>query len=240
MIPVVAGLLSSAASSAASNQGGQSGGGLMGMIGGAANAPSRILGLGIQAFAAAKQAKELRKQQKALDAQKRFNEIWYGGEMSKDYFSSDEARSSLKMAQDSIKKNIGRIQGAGAITGMSDEATVANNASGMDALGNFATNLAGRADQRKDRVQGTYFNRRGDLENRQAGIDQGRVDKWSNLSANATNMSEAFNVIPSGQSSQAAAPAQASNPNINIDLSKIANSPQVDAAVDPSKYKGYA
>lgn len=150
--------------------------------------------LAIGAFAAAKQAKELRKQQRYLNAQQRFNDLWYSGEYNKDYFQTDEARSALKIAQDAIKQNLGRIQGNAAITGATDEAVVANNAAGMNAIGDFSTKLAGRADERKDRVQAIYFNRKGQLENKQDAVNAQKAQNWANLMQNAGNISEAANI----------------------------------------------
>lgn len=226
MAPLIAAAVSSAASSAASSGGKSGGSGLMDKIGSAANAPGKIVSLAIQAYAAIKQAKEMKKQQKLLNAQKRFNDLWYSGEYNKDYFRSDEARSALKFAQDAIKKNIQRIQGASAITGMSDESIAANNANGMAAMGNQATQIAARGDQRKDRVQSMYFDRRGNLEVRQANIDAGNIAKWDNLKANAGNIASAFNVVPTSNAPAAtAAPAApvANNQPINISMPSTEN-----------------
>lgn len=166
-----------------------------------------LASLAVSAFAAAKQSQEMKKQQQYLNAQKRFNDLWYSGERDRDYLGTDEARSALKLAQDSIKKNISRINSAGAVTGMSDEAKVAANAAGMDSLNNVVNNIAGRADQRKDRAQAIYLDRKNQLEGKQDVIDQTNVNKWGNLGSNAGLISEAANInemIPSVSDNQVA------------------------------------
>ncbi len=106
------------------------------------------------------------------------------------FFDTDQAKSVIQTLSNQHERSNKRIENAGAISGASAEAKVAQRAKSQEVFGDSLTKLAGYGTQYKD-MKERQFNRRDDtLQNFYLQHEMRKADNWSNFMNNASNVGQ--------------------------------------------------
>lgn len=147
------------------------------IIGGAGSVIGGVLG----SIQAAKQRKELNKQQKELDQ-------WYQGEMGTNILDRADSRAMLKRIRDYYderqrKQNTKNIKG-----GASEEAEVAQAVAANKGIADAASRISAIGQQHKDNVAGQYRHMSYNIGQQKAGLAGGGAQTLANSISSASGV----------------------------------------------------
>ena len=128
-----------------------------GIIGAAAGAASSIFGsLG--------KNKAIKRQVRAIEAQKAENQDWYDRRCNEDATQRADAQRLLAMTEESIRNRNKQAAGTAAVMGGTDESVAATKAANAQAMADAASQIAVAGEQRKDAIESQYNERKNALQ----------------------------------------------------------------------------
>lgn len=161
--------------------------GIKGLIGGISP-----LGLGLTAastiFGAIKGGKANKANDNAINDQVQQNEARRGLQVSRNYMDTNHAQNVINQYRESLLQNQKQAAGRGAITGASDEATLAQNTNLQQGFNQAMGNVAAQGEQVQQMQEQQYLDRQGELNRMKMAINQGKAENAANLVANAGDM----------------------------------------------------
>ena len=106
----------------------------------------------------------IKRQIRALEAQKRENQDWYDRRYNEDATQRADAQRVLTMTEDAIRNRNRQAAGASAVMGGTEESLAATKAANAQAMGDAASSIALAAEKRKDAIEGQYMQRKNALQ----------------------------------------------------------------------------
>jgi hypothetical protein len=106
----------------------------------------------------------IKRQIRALEAQKRENQDWYDRRYNEDATQRADAQRVLTMTEDAIRNRNRQAAGASAVMGGTEESLAATKAANAQAMGDAASSIALAAERRKDAIEGQYMQRKNALQ----------------------------------------------------------------------------
>lgn len=112
--------------------------------------------LGSTIFGGISNARNARRQQRALEREKRDNENWYNRRYYEDATQRADAKRLLTRTEEAIKRRNQEAEGAQSVIGGTEENVGAAREQNASALAEAASNIAAQADARKDSIEDAY------------------------------------------------------------------------------------
>jgi hypothetical protein len=152
----------------------------MGLIGSAIGAAGAIFG-GVSASKAMKEAK------RNVEAQRKKNQDWYDQRYNEDATQRADAQRILTQTEESIKQRNRAAAGSAAVMGGTDESVAAAKAANNEALTDATSQIAARADARKDNIEATYLANDNAYMEQLNAIEQGKAQAIGQAVQGVTN-----------------------------------------------------
>lgn len=147
------------------------------------------IGMGVsvagQIFGAIKGAKERKKQQELLSQQQAENKAMYDKNVNQSFLDTNVAKDAVKQANESLVDNRKAVAGRAAVTGASDEAVVAGNASVNKTYNDSISRLAGMGTQYQQGQEDRYRANKARLDQNQSNVYAQGAENAANLVSNA-------------------------------------------------------
>ena len=175
---------------------------------------SAAVALGSSIYQGVRSAKAAKKRQQALDKQKAENEAWYQRRYNEDPTQRADAQRLLRLTEDKIRRSNEAAAGTQAVVGGSEASVAATKEANAKALSDTMSDIAAKNEERKDRVEERYLNRKQALDTEQINADQERADNETQAIASGMQgigqAAGALDKMPSqiSKSKVKAAPAQ--------------------------------
>jgi len=169
------------------------------LIGGALSAVGSIAG-GI------KSARAIRKARRNVQVQGENNDNWYANRYNEDATQRADAQRLLTMTEDAIKKRNQAAAGTRAVMGGTEASVAATKEANNEAYANAVSKIAADGEERKDKIEETYMQRKDALNNKLESYD---INKASNIASAiqgvagaAGNIANAFSTSTSKKTSE--------------------------------------
>ncbi len=128
-----------------------------------------------------------RKQRRMIERQAQENRNLFEQDYYKDFFDTEQARSTMKTLSDNLKKQGKRAENIGVVTGATPEATLARKEQAQNIYADAINRLGGYATQYKDRAKGRYLNQKANIDNQLVNMQAQTAQSWQNLAQNGMN-----------------------------------------------------
>lgn len=119
--------------------------------------------IGSSIYGAVKGAQQARKQQRAIDNERKANEAWYNRRYNEDATQRADAQRILNKTRDIVKERNRAARGTQAVVGGTEESVRATEEQGANALSDAAGQIAANAETRKDAIEEQYHNNNSSL-----------------------------------------------------------------------------
>jgi len=150
------------------------------------------VGMGVsvagQIFGAIKSAKANKANQQLLEKKQQENKAMYDKNANQSFLDTNVGKDAVKTANNDLQDERKHVAGTGAITGASDEATVAANSNVTKNYNEKLSRLAGVATQYQQNQEGMYRQTKDSLDNQQSNINAQKAENGANLMENASNL----------------------------------------------------
>lgn len=113
-------------------------------------------GLGSTIFGGIANARNARRQKRALEREKRENENWFNRRYYENATQRADAKRLLTRTEEAIKRRNQETEGTQSVIGGTEENVAAAREQNAEALANAASQIASQADARKDSIEDAY------------------------------------------------------------------------------------
>ena len=148
-----------------------------------------LFGIGASIFGGIAGARAAKKQQKAIEDQRKKNEEWYNQRYNEDGTQRADAVRMLNQTKDLIRERNRQAAGTAAVMGSSDTAVAAEKAANNNIIADTTSNIAAQAEARKDMIEQTYLERDDKYQEQLNQINQNKVNS---ISGAVTGVANAF------------------------------------------------
>lgn len=130
-------------------------------------------------------AKQMREAQRLVNNQIADLTAWKDIETNRPYLDTNAGRNVMTRAMDTYRNQAKAAKSTAAITGASDEAALAQQASSQQALGDVMSNVAAQGVAREDQINSIYRSNLANLMAQKVGLIQGKAQSGANLASSA-------------------------------------------------------
>lgn len=130
-------------------------------------------------------AKQMREAQRLVNSQIADLTAWKDTETNRPYLDSNAGRAVMTRAMDTYRNQAKNAKSAVAVTGASDEAALAQQASSQQALGDVMSNVSAQGTAREDQINNVYRSNLANLMAQKVGLIQGKAQSGANLASSA-------------------------------------------------------
>lgn len=151
-----------------------------------------LLGLASSIFGGIAGARAARKQQKAIEEQRKKNEEWYNRRYNEDATQRADAVRMLEKTKDFIKERNKRAEGVAAVMGTPASAVAVEKAENNAIIGDTTSQIVANNEARKDMIEQTYLERDDKYQEQLNKINQNKVNSISQAVEGAANVFSKF------------------------------------------------
>lgn len=130
-------------------------------------------------------AKQMREAQRLVNNQIADLTAWKDIETNRPYLDTNAGRNVMTRATDIYRNQAKAAKSTAAVTGASDEAALAQQASSQQALGDVMSNVAAQGVAREDQINNIYRSNLANLMAQKVGLATGRAQSGANLASSA-------------------------------------------------------
>ncbi|MDR0659816.1 MAG: hypothetical protein LBG19_03225 [Prevotellaceae bacterium] len=135
-----------------------------------------------------KRKKELKRQQELADAERSNNQAMYEKDYYTPYTETTEAKAALETAREHLAEEGKKSAQAAAISGGSNERSIAQKEASNKSFTNLVRSIAGQGQSFKNAVRGQYLTGKAannqtqaSISNARAGLAKDSAESWNNL-----------------------------------------------------------
>ena len=136
--------------------------------------------IGGSIYGAVKNAREARKQKRALEEEDKANEAWFMRRYNEDATQRADAQRIFSKTREAVKERNKAAEGTKSVVGGTDESVAATRESNAAALSDAASQIAASAEARKDEVEDKYMANKSNIRRERGNIS---VQQQANTAA---------------------------------------------------------
>lgn len=152
-----------------------------------------VAGIGGSIFGGISASKAMKKAKRNIEAQRKKNQDWYDQRYNEDATQRADAQRILTMTQEAIKGRNRAASGSAAVMGSTDESIAAAKGANNGVIADTMSQIAARADARKDNIEATYLANDNAFQEQLNDIEIGRANA---ISGAVQGVAEAAKDIP--------------------------------------------
>lgn len=158
----------------------------------------------------AQAAKENRRAERELQAEKARNDAWYTRRYNENYADTAAGQNMKRIALDAARENWRREAGAAAVAGGTDAAVAQAKEAGNRMVGDTIARMAATDTARKDNVDAAYRAEKSQLAQQQMALNQQKAQNIANVAGGVSDALMTGAVYASGSGTAASQPTAGS------------------------------
>lgn len=152
-------------------------------------------------FGGSKSAQAAKRAQAELDSRQAESDAWYRRKYNQDYSNTSAGQNMLRIAKEYAQSLSQRAEGAGAMSGATQESLAKAKEQGNKVVADAISNMAANDTQRKDNLDAAKMQADTNMSNQRMQIEQAKANNIANAAGGLSNAlaGAAVMTLPNGQ-----------------------------------------